>query len=60
MWETWERARVERLEERIAKLERKNWERSERIFHWVFYGLMVVYIALVIAVVAIGASDPGH
>ncbi len=60
MWETWERARVERVEERIAKLERKNWERSEQIFRWVFYGLMAVNIALIVAAVAIGVSDPGH
>jgi CHASE3 domain sensor protein len=60
MWETWEQAKIERLEARIADLERKNWERSDRIFRWTLYAVMAVYIALVVAAVALGASHPDH
>jgi hypothetical protein len=60
MWETWEQATIERLEKRVAELERKNRERSDRVFRWIMYAYMAVFIALAIAAVAIGASHPAH
>jgi hypothetical protein len=60
MWETWEQAQIKRLEDRVEKLERKNWERSDRIFRWTMYGYTALAIALAIAAVAIGASNPNH
>lgn len=60
MLETWERAQIERLESRIADLERKNWERSDRNFRWIMNAYVVAIIGLTIAAVILDASHPGH
>jgi len=60
MLEAWEQAKIERLEKRVDDLERKNWERSDRTFHWIMRGYTAALIALTIAAIALSASHPGH
>jgi hypothetical protein len=60
MMEKWEQDRVDRLENRIAKLERKNWERADFTFKLIMYGLMGAFIALTVIAVAVSASHPPH
>jgi hypothetical protein len=60
MWESWEQAKIERLEDRVADLERKNQERSDRIFRWTMFAYMTAIIGLSIAAALVGASHPTH
>ncbi len=57
---SWEEARISRLEDRVERLERKDWERRDFILRWIVNGLTVVMIVLSIAAVVLGATHPGH
>jgi len=54
--ESWETARVDRLENRIDRLERKEWERRDLMLRF----LTAVMVVLSIAVVVISATHSGH
>jgi hypothetical protein len=58
--ETWEEARINRLEDRVDRLERKDWERRDFILRWVVNGLTAVMIILSIVAVVLSATQPGH
>jgi quinol-cytochrome oxidoreductase complex cytochrome b subunit len=58
--ETWEQARIDRLENRVEQLERKNWERADFTFRLVMYGLTAAVVVLNIVTIAIAAGHPGH
>jgi hypothetical protein len=58
--ETWEEARINRLEDRVDRLERKDWERRDFILRWVVNGLTAVMIILSIAAVVLSTTHPGH
>jgi hypothetical protein len=58
--EKWEQARIERLEDRIVLLERKNWERSDFTFRLIMYGLTVAFVVLTLVAIAFSAAHPGH
>lgn len=58
--ETWEEARINRLEDRVDRLERKDWERRDFILRWVVNGLTAVMIVLSIAALIFSATQPGH
>ncbi|MET0559323.1 MAG: hypothetical protein ABW065_11710 [Solirubrobacterales bacterium] len=60
MLETWEQAKIERLEDRVRDLERKNWERSTRTLQWAMYAYVAVWIAVVAATIATGIAHHGH
>jgi hypothetical protein len=58
--EKWEQARIERLEDRIVWLERKNWERSDFTFRLTMYGLTAALVVLTLVAIAASAAHPGH
>jgi quinol-cytochrome oxidoreductase complex cytochrome b subunit len=58
--ETWEQARIDRLEHRVQQLERKSWERADFTFRLIMYGLTAAVVVLNIVTIAIAASNPGH
>ncbi|HEX6753044.1 MAG TPA: hypothetical protein VF093_05605 [Solirubrobacterales bacterium] len=57
--ETWEQARIDRLEARVDQLERKDWERRDFTFRLIMYGLTAAMVVLNIVTIAIAASSPG-
>jgi len=58
--EKWEQARVDRLEDRIAQIERKNWERSDFTFRLIVNGLTAAIVILAIVTIVLSASNPGN
>ena len=56
----WEEARINRLEERLDQIERKEWERRDFILRLVMHGLTALMVAISITSVVIGATHPGH
>ena len=58
--ETWEEARINRLEDRVDRLERKDWERRDFILRWIVNGLTAVMVILSIVAVVLSATHPGH
>lgn len=58
--EKWEQARIDRLEDRVAHLERKNWERSDFTFRLIMHGLTAAFVVLAIVAIAVSASHPAH
>ncbi len=54
--EAWEETRIDRLEERLKRIERKEWERREFVLRL----LMVAVVLLSIAAVVLSATHPGH
>lgn len=57
--ERWELNRIERLENRVDKLEWKNRERSTFWFNVVIYGMVAALLVLTAVAIAINASNPG-
>jgi hypothetical protein len=58
--EKWEEARIERLEDRIVMLERKNWERSDFTFRLAMYGLTAAFVVLTLVAIAVSAAHSSH
>jgi hypothetical protein len=58
--EIWEETRINRLEDRILRLERKDWERRDFTFRLIMHGLTAAMITLAIAAIVISALHPGH
>ncbi len=58
--EKWEQDRIDRLENRIAQLERKNWERSDFAFRLIMHGLTAAFVVLAIATIVVSASHPAN
>ena len=58
--DSWEEARINRLEERIDRIERKEWERRDFILRLVMHGMTALMVAISIASVVISATHPGH
>jgi len=57
--ERWELNRIERLENRVDKLEWKNRERSTFWFNFAIYGMVALLLVLTAVTIAISASNPG-
>jgi hypothetical protein len=57
--ERWELNRIERLENRVDKLEWKNRERSTFWFNFAIYGMVAALLVLTAVTIAIDASNPG-
>ena len=55
---TWEEARIDRLEERISRVERKEWERREALLRLITNG--VVLAAIIFATVMITLAIAHH
>jgi NADPH-dependent curcumin reductase CurA len=58
--ETWEESRIARLEDRIDRLERKEWERRDYIFRLIMHGLTATMVLLSIASIALSIIHATH
>jgi hypothetical protein len=55
---TWEEAKIDRLEERVNRIERKEWERRETILRLIFSS--VVLASIIFTTVMITLAIPRH
>jgi hypothetical protein len=53
----WELNRVERLEDRLNRLEQKNWERSTVWFNFAVYGMVTAFLVFAAVMITINASN---
>jgi len=58
--EAWEEARINRLEDRMDRLERKEWERRDFIFRMIMHGLTATMVALSIASIVLSIVRVTH
>jgi hypothetical protein len=58
--ETLEEARIRRLESRIERIERKEWERREFVLRLIANGLLVAMIIFATVSITLAATQPGH
>ena len=58
--ETWEEARINRLEDRIDRLELKERERRDFIFRLVMHGLTATMVAVSIASIVLSIIRAAH
>jgi hypothetical protein len=54
--EAWEEARINRLEDRLDQLERKEWERRDFILRLIMHGFTAITVALSIASIVLSAA----
>jgi hypothetical protein len=57
--ETWEESRINRLEDRINRIERKEWQRREAILRLITNAFVVATIVLAVVAVVFAATH-GH
>ena len=57
---TWEEARIDRLEERINRIERKEWERREAILRLLTNGVVLTSIIFTTAMVTLAIAHHVH
>jgi hypothetical protein len=57
---TWEDARIDRLEDRINRLEHKERERRELAFRWITNALLIAMLILTTVIITLAATHPGH
>jgi len=58
--ENWEEARINRLEERVDRIERKEWERRDLILRLVTQGLTAIMLAVSIASIVLSIARATH
>jgi hypothetical protein len=58
--ETWEEARINRLEDRIDRIERKEWERRDFILRLIMHGLTATLVAISIASIVLSILRATH
>jgi hypothetical protein len=58
--ETWEEARINRLEDRVDRIERKEWERRDFILRLIMHGLSATLVALSIASIVLSILHATH
>ncbi len=58
--ETWEEARINRLEDRVDRIERKEWERRDFILRLTMHGLTAVMVAVSIASIILSILRATH
>jgi hypothetical protein len=56
----WEETRIDRLEERINRLEHKERERRELAFRWIINGFLIAMIILTTVIITLAATHQGH
>lgn len=57
---TWEESRIARLEDRIDRLERKEWERRDHTFRLIMNALSATMVALSIASIVLSIIHATH
>jgi hypothetical protein len=58
--ETWEEARINRLEDRVDRIERKEWERRDFILRLAMHGLTATMVAVSIASIVLSILHVTH
>ncbi len=58
--ETWEEARINRLEDRVDRIERKEWERRDFILRLMMHGLTAITVAISIASIVLSILRVAH
>jgi hypothetical protein len=58
--ETWEEARINRLEDRVDRIERKELERRDFILRLVMHGLTAIMVAVSIASIVLSIARAAH
>lgn len=58
--EAWEERRISRLEERIDRIERKEWERRDFILRLIVNVLTATMVLISIASIVLSITHPGH
>jgi len=58
--EAWEEARINRLEDRIDRIERKEWERRDFILRLIMHGLSATLVAVSIASIVLSILHATH
>lgn len=57
---TWEEARIDRLEERINRIERKEWERRETIFRLLTNSIALASIIFTTVMITLAIARHVH
>ncbi len=57
---TWEEARIDRLEERINRIERKEWERREAILRLLTNGVVLASIIFTTVMITLAITRHVH
>ncbi len=57
---TWEDARIDRLEERINRIERKEWERREAILRLLTNGVALASIIFTTVMITLAITRHAH
>ena len=57
---TWEEARIDRLEERISRVERKEWERREAILRLLTNGVVLASIIFTTVMITLAIAHHAH
>jgi hypothetical protein len=58
--ESWEEARINRLEDRIDRIERKEWERRDFVLRLTMHGLTATMVAVSIASIVLSILRATH
>ncbi|HEY0390728.1 MAG TPA: hypothetical protein VGC63_03365 [Solirubrobacterales bacterium] len=58
--ETWEEARINRLEDRIDRIERKEWERRDVVLRLIMHVLTATMVAVSIASIVLSILRAAH
>lgn len=57
---TWEESRISHLEDRVDRLERKEWERRDHIFRLIMHALTATMVVLSIASIVLSILHATH
>jgi len=57
---TWEDARIDRLEERVNRIERKEWERREAILRLLTNGVVLASIIFTTVMITLAIAHHTH
>lgn len=58
--EAWEEARINRIEDRIDRIERKEWERRDFILRLVMHGFTAIMVVVSIASIVLSIARAAH
>ncbi len=57
---TWEDARIDRLEERVNRIERKEWERREAVLRFLANGVVLASIIFTTVMITLAIARHVH
>lgn len=57
---SWEEARIDRLEERLNRIERKEWERREAVLRFLINGVVLASIIFTTVMITLAIAHHAH